>query len=150
MYKQMEQQVIIEKITALFNGADTRNWEQVRNTMAATVLLDYTSMAGGEPATLTPAQITEAWAAFLPGFDSTLHQLSDFTVALNDTGAAVHFSGKADHFIGTAVWTVAGTYDAALQQQNGMWQVTSLRLNLGSISGDTTLPVQAAQRVQAK
>lgn len=43
-----------ELLTRLFAAADARDWAATRATMAPQVRLDYTSLAGGAPATLTP------------------------------------------------------------------------------------------------
>src|SRR5579871_3408482 len=95
---------IASTITRLFAGADKRDWPDVENTMDDKVLLDYTSMSGGSPAWLTPRQITDAWAAFLPGFDRTNHQLSDFEINEGRDSSTAHYKGKAEHFIGKEIW----------------------------------------------
>ena len=132
-----------QPIIRLFAAADARDWAAVRACLAPHVRLDYTSMAGGEPATLTPEQITTAWAALLPGFDRTHHQLSDFT-----DGNPVTFHGHADHWLHGDVWTVDGDYEASVEQIDGAWKVTTLTLHLKSQSGNTALPAAAAARVQ--
>lgn len=104
----MEKDLIIQVITAIFHGADQRDWGAVQNALADQVWLDYTSLAGGQPSLLTGQQIAGAWASFLPRFDKTHHQLSHFEVDLGGSTAKARFSGKADHFIGTASWTVEG------------------------------------------
>ena len=53
-------QDIIETITNLFIGTDERDWARVRACFATRVLFDMTSLTGGEPATLTPQQITDS------------------------------------------------------------------------------------------
>ncbi|HEY4324740.1 MAG TPA: nuclear transport factor 2 family protein [Mucilaginibacter sp.] len=144
----MEREIIIEIITKLFAGADERNWQKVESTMASTLLLDYTSMAGGELAELTPAQITNAWAAFLPGFDRTHHQLSAFEVKENNGIANAHYFGKAEHFIGGDIWIVEGSYDTELQKINGHWKITKHKLNFSGQSGNTNLPALAMERMK--
>ena len=146
----MEKDLVIQTITTIFHGADQRDWAAVQNALADQVWLDYTSLAGGQPALLTGQQIANAWAAFLPGFDKTHHQLSQFEVDLGGSVAKVRFSGKADHFIGTATWTVEGNYDAEVVQQNGQWRVTKLVLHLVNQSGDLGLPAKAGEVMKNK
>ena len=62
-----QKQAIQEVVTAIFVSSDERNWAAVENAFAPKVLLDYTSMAGGDPATLTPRQIT-----FYPDFNTPI------------------------------------------------------------------------------
>jgi hypothetical protein len=143
----MEGQKIIQAIINLFDGADERDWKKVQDVMADNVLLDYTSMTGVEPGMVTPVQITDAWASFLPGFDKTDHQLSEFRVKLHGNEADVYYIGKADHFIGDEVWTISGTYQTKLEKQNDTWLITYLKLNYDKQSGNTALPQRAKQNV---
>jgi hypothetical protein len=143
----MEGHKIIQAVTDLFKGADERDWQKVRNVMADNVLLDYQSMTGIEPGMQTPVQITDAWESFLPGFDKTDHQLSEFRVKIHGNEADVDYIGKADHFIGEEVWTISGNYQTRLVKQNDTWLITYLRLNYDKQSGNTALPQQAKARL---
>ncbi len=138
---------IIEVVSSVFAGADERDWKKVTQAMAPEVLLDYTSMAGGSPAVLTSQQIADSWAAFLPGFDKTHHQLSDFKVSLHPDCALATYFGKADHYIDEKFWTVEGTYETELKQQGEQWYVTKHKFNLTSQSGNTSLPAEATARM---
>src|SRR6185437_13846197 len=64
---------IIDQITRLFIAPDNRAWDTIQNIFAEKVLLDYSSMGGGEPASLSAGQIVDAWKQLLPGFDATHH-----------------------------------------------------------------------------
>ncbi len=57
----MQKESAIEIVNKLFIAVDNRDWESVESIFDKTVLLDYTSMAGGEPAELTPSQIINSW-----------------------------------------------------------------------------------------
>jgi len=146
----MENERIVQSIKNLFEGADERDWQKVRSSMVKTVLLDYTSMTGGNPAIQTPQQIAEAWAAFLPGFDKTHHQLWGFDVNAKENIANVHYTGKADHFTNNEVWTVEGTYETELQKENNQWLIAKHKFNLTKQSGNISLPVIATQLIQTK
>src|ERR1700751_2381833 len=107
----MPTEAIIQTVTDIFNGADERNWEKVRHAMAEEGLMDYSSMNGSQPAITKADDIIKTWKGFLPGFDRTHHQLSDFQGERQGNTANLRFFGKADHFIGNDSWTVEGTYD---------------------------------------
>lgn len=141
---------VIEVIKKLFEGADERDWQKVESTMGEQVLLDYTSMAGGSPAVLAPSQITGAWAAFLPGFDRTHHQLFDFVVNEQSNVASVQYKGKADHFINGEVWVVEGSYETELKRVAKGWVVTKHKFNFASQHGNTELPAKAGARMKGK
>jgi SnoaL-like domain len=142
------EKVIILAITTLFGGADEHNWTKVENVMTQNVLLDYTSFVGGEPANLTPKQITDSWAGFLPGFDKTKHNLSDFNVVIHNETAIVTYTGKADHFIGKEIWTVEGTYESELKKVNDTWLVSKLKFNFKQQTGNLDLPAEATKRMK--
>lgn len=139
----MENNKIIEAITKIFKGADYRNWKSIESVMTETVMLDYTSFVGGEPAALTPKQITESWAGFLPGFDKTHHQLSNFNIVVDKDFAHITYKGKADHFIGDEIWTVEGTYESELNNIDGNWLVSKLTFHFEKQSGNMDLPAEA-------
>ncbi len=56
----MEDQVIAAA-NNLFLCTDRRDWQCVKDVFAPQVLFDMTSLAGGQPATLTPDQIAGPW-----------------------------------------------------------------------------------------
>ena len=134
-------------ILDIFEGADDRNWTRVKNAMAEKVLLDYSSMTGGEPALLSADDIVKAWANFLPGFDKTKHNLSNFKISTSGKSATVTFDGKADHFMNDQVWTVEGDYYAEAQYDN---RISLLKFNLKAQRGDLELPAKATVKMQTK
>jgi hypothetical protein len=144
----LENEKIIETISAVFTGADEHNWRKVQNAMAENILLDYASLSDSPAATLPSMQIIETWKGFLPGFDRTHHQLSNFRVIPQGNTAKVHCDGKADHFIDDDVWTVEGTYDAEVSKIDDRWAVTMLKFNLSKQSGNTKLPALAIERLK--
>ncbi len=149
---KMEKEKIVETITNFFADVDARNWEKVKNALAENVLLDYTSMAGGEPATLTPQQIADAWKGLLPGFQSTHHQIGNFTTDVKENKADVKFHGLALHYLPNEsndnVWVVVGTYDYNLSKnENGNWLIDKIKFNFQMQEGNTKLPELAQKNV---
>lgn len=147
----MEHKDIIQHIEGLFAATDARDWEKVEKSMDQQVLLDYSSM-NGNPSSITPvSEIIKAWSAFLPGFDSTHHQLSNFIVKkLDNNTATAHFDGNANHYYNKDAWTVLGTYDLKLKLANSRWLVSEFRFNFLEQSGNTDLPKLAMQKVGRK
>jgi len=145
----MENEKIIQAVSAVFSGADERDWKKVQNAMAENVLLDYSSLSGIAAATLPSNQIIETWKGFLPGFDRTHHQLSNFQIIKQGSTAKINCNGKAEHFIDNDVWTVEGTYDAEVAKTNNRWVITRLKFNLSKQSGNTNLPARAVERLKS-
>ena len=143
-------QVTVQNI---FRGADECNWQQVRNAFASLVLLDYTSMNGGEPATLTPQQITDAWQQVFPGFDTTHHQLGNFDIHVSDNEATVFCYGTATHYLPNEngnVWTVIGTYDFHLKKEEDTWKVDKMTFHFKYQDGNTNLPKLAMYKAKER
>lgn len=149
-FEKMEEQKIKETISAIFSGADERDWQKVQGVLAEKVWIDYTSLNGGQPLLQTPEEVTSAWAAFLPGFDKTHHQVSGFEITTKGNEASAHYNGKADHYLDSEVWTGEGTFDTELQKQNNQWLVTKHTFNLSKQSGNTELPKKAMEVVKTK
>ena len=145
--QQMEQQ-IINSVKQVFEAADARNWPQVADAFASQVLLDYTSMAGGEPVTLTPDQIVGSWKGLLPGFDKTRHMIHDFEVSIDGSKARVAHDGTANHYLNGETWTVVGNYELELIQQAGEWKVNAMKFNMEFMDGNTDLPRLAKEKVE--
>lgn len=139
---------IIEQVSKIFQGADERNWQKVCDAMYKHVMLDYSSMTGIPAKLLTPEQITSAWAAFLPGFDRTNHELSDFKVQVKNEQASVTYLGTADHFYNAKVWTVEGSYTTQLKLINNTWLVTAHAFHFKQQLGDTTLAAEVSKKMQ--
>lgn len=137
-----------QQIAALFAGADERNWSKAASVMDKVVLLDYSSMTGDPATLLSPEQITQAWAAFLPGFDRTNHVLSNFKVEHNNENAIVYYTGKADHFLNGGVWTVEGEYETVLGYSAGQWLINKHKFNFQKQSGNTELPGKASKQME--
>jgi hypothetical protein len=135
-------------ITTFFKAIDKHNWTKAKNTMTQKVLLDYTSFTGGEPVLVEPEKIMETWAAFLPGFDKTHHQLFNFNILISNEIAVVTYNGKAEHYIANEVWIVEGTYKTELQEINNTWYISKLTFNFGFQSGNLDLPTAATKKMK--
>ena len=57
---------IIDTIKNMFGGADERDWEKVKETLAEHVLLDYSALSGSPASMLTPDDIVTAWKVCCP------------------------------------------------------------------------------------
>ncbi len=144
---------IQDTVLKVFRGADSHDWKLVHSAMADKVLLDYTSMAGGQPANLTPAQITGAWKGMLPGFKHTQHSISNFDIRAQGDSATAFAYGTAIHYIpgapGGETWRVMGTYDFKLTRAGGTWKITAMKFNKTIIDGNGKLPGMALANVKA-
>ena len=148
----MNNQQITETVNKLFISVDNRDWENVKLIFSDKVLLDYTSMTGGEPATLSSNQIIDSWKGILPGFDKTHHQLGNYIIETESGLSKVFCYGTATHYLANEsqknIWTVVGSYDLELKNIDSAWRITKMKFNLKYIDGNNDLPKMAQDRVK--
>jgi hypothetical protein len=148
----MDSQLVVETINRLFIYVDDREWEKVANIFYDTVLLDYTSMAGGIPENLSSKQIIDSWKTVMPGFDKTHHQLGNYIIEGDALIHNVFCYGTATHYLvndsGNHVWTVVGSYDFVLKNYDHRWRITQMKFNLKYTDGNDQLPSMAQSRLK--
>ena len=128
----MAKQEIIETVTRLFLGTDSRDWESVMNVFAGKVHFDMTSLAGGEPAELTSRQIVDAWDEGLKKVDKIHHQAGNYLVKVNGNRAEVFCYGTATHYRSREkkkVTAFVGSYDIHLVKGAEGWKIDLFRFN---------------------
>jgi hypothetical protein len=140
---------IVDAITDIAAGADRHDWPRVRGAFADTVTLDYTSLWGGESATLGADEVIAQWSGFLPGFDRTLHLVTNHTIVASDEdGATAEADFQASHRIGTDMWVLMGHYRYELVKVAGDWKVQSMTMDWTHETGDRRLVARAAERAK--
>lgn len=148
----MEEIRLVEStITKLFIDTDERNWEGVEAQFAPKVVLDYESMSGNPAVEIAPSDITFGWRGVLPGFDSTHHQLGNFSSEINGDSAKSFCYGTATHYLENehgSVWTVVGTYNFELRKIDNKWKVSLMKFNFKYQDGNTTLVEHAIENLK--
>ncbi len=141
--KLIEKDRIVERINRLFVGTDARDWEAVRACFADRVRFDMTSLAGGQPADLAPAEITDGWEKGLRQLTAIHHQAGNYLVEVGDQTATALCYATATHYrrtkSGRNVRTFVGSYDFTLAKNNGHWRITGFRFNLKYVDGNRDL-----------
>lgn len=139
---------IAETCTRMAVHTDRREWDALRGLFAEQVRLDYTSLAGGDPAQVTPQQITAAWSAALGGYEITQHLIANHLVRVDGDRAECTASFQATHRLstpyGSPLWTLGGDYRWELARIGGRWLITSVVMTATWGDGNKNLPVQAA------
>jgi hypothetical protein len=136
-------QDIIETITNVFVGTDARDWKRVQSCFAARVLFDMTSMTGGQPANMTPKEITDGWETGLKPIDAIHHQAGNFLVRVDAEQAEAFCYALAYHYrktkSGRNTRLFAGSYDFHLVNSFERWLIDRFRFNLKFIDGNAEL-----------
>lgn len=129
---------VIEATCRMGMLADNRDWAALTALLAETVELDYTSLMGGTPVTVTAAQVTDGWAASLNGLQSTQHMISNHQVTLTGQQASCTAYFQATHVLpnphGDPHWVLGGRYDFQLTRarhdQDGElgWRIAAITM----------------------
>ncbi|MEV0522000.1 nuclear transport factor 2 family protein [Streptomyces sp. NPDC050439] len=139
---------VVETCTRMAVHADRREWELLHGLFADKVLLDYTSLNGGDPVQLTPQQIVDAWSATLSGYDTTQHLIANHLVRIDGNHAVCTASFQATHRLatpyGAPLWTLGGDYRWELTRADTRWLIDSVTMTATWGDGNEGLPARAA------
>ena len=139
----LEKDAVIGTVNRLFRSVDDRDWAAAETCLAPTVLLDVTSLAGGEPETTTGAAIVTGWRESLSHLRAIHHQVGNYDVEVLGDEATASCHGIAYHFLpndtGRNTRIYVGTYDVRLHKQGGSWRIDLLRYNLRFTDGNMDL-----------
>tara|TARA_Y100000588_G_scaffold15742_1_gene16752 strand:- start:3329 stop:3871 length:543 start_codon:yes stop_codon:yes gene_type:complete len=109
--------------------ADNNAYEYLTLLFAPHVTTDYTSLFGGEAVTQKREILMQNWAAFLPGFDKTFHNLGNPSINRKEDIAFANVPFTASHWLGhDGFWQVSGIYHFTFRKIEGQWLITSVTL----------------------
>lgn len=130
--------------------ADQGAYQHLGRLFAPELVVDYTSLWGGEPATTTNVELMKQWAGFLPGFDTTFHELSNLDVTVKGDSAVATVDFTASHWLGEkGFWSVSGSYEFKLNRAGENWVINSLKLNYKDEAGNRDVLGEAPKYAQA-
>ena len=148
------ERAVTRTVTRLFELTDQRRWDGLADLFAAEVLLDYTSLVGGEPARLSPEEIVGSWRTTLGGLDATQHLVSNVLVDPEEgaAGAAATATAQfqATHVLanptGDDTWTLGGHYRFELTRTGDTWRVSAMAMTATWASGNRHVMTLATGR----
>ncbi|WP_418960788.1 nuclear transport factor 2 family protein [Streptomyces tritici] len=125
--ERMDRLDVVDTCTRMAWYADHRDWDALAGVFADKTTLDYTSLDGGEPVTLTPAQIVDGWRAGLGAYAATQHLLGNHLVTVDGDRAECTASFQATHRKSDdSLWTLGGTYRFDLARTADGWRITGV------------------------
>ncbi len=143
----LEKDKIITAITQLFVETDNRDWERVKACFASQVRFDMSSLTGAAPATLSPAQIADAWDSGLRPLKAVHHQAGNYEVTLDGSTARAFCYATASHYLpnpsGHNTRVFVGSYDFHLTSDGQRWLIDAFRFNLKYLDGNLHLEQSA-------
>jgi len=135
---------IIDTTTRMGWHADQREWDRLIDVFTDTVEVDYTSLNGGDPATIAAEVLIAGWKAGLGGLDATQHHISNHLVA--DTGdGTVEVTAQfiATHRFanphGDPLWTLGGHYLFRLARVDGKWRIAAVTMTATWATGNQNI-----------
>jgi SnoaL-like domain len=139
----LNKEEIINVINKLFIHTDNRDWAQVKQCFAQTVLFDMSSLGAGEPKTISPGDIVAAWDAGLKPLKAIHHQAGNYVVVISNDKAHAFCYGIATHHLpnktNANTRTFVGSYDFDLIKQNDDWLISTFKFNLKYVDGNLNL-----------
>ena len=127
----------------MFVATDERDWQTLKDCFTHPFVLDMTSMVGGEPATMSPQQVADAWADAFQPVDHVHHQIGNIRTKLAGDQALVKCYGVAFHHLanahGVKSRVFVGTYELTLGNATGKWLISRLVFKLKFIEGNLEL-----------
>lgn len=129
----------LDAITSLFWHSDHHDWAHLEAVFAEQVRLDYTALTGGEPATLTPAEVVAAWRPGFEAIDAHQHLVANHLMTTDADRATATASFIATHQWHGTTWTLGGDYRFELIQSDGSWAITAMTMTPVWQAGDPDL-----------
>jgi hypothetical protein len=125
-------------------AADLRDWALCRSCFADEVFVDYTSLHGGEAATMSSDALIKTWQGFLPVFTTYQHLIGSHVVDIQGDEAECRAHFQAAHVLDDEQWTLGGHYHFRLQIKDSSWQITAITMTALWSVGDQARRLQLA------
>lgn len=141
---------VISTVSSIPLAVDLARYDLAEAAFAPSIVIDYTSLWGGEPQRMTPAELMAAWRGLVPGFDATRHELRDVRAEIDGNRATATAFVDGRHWIEGQLWRPIGTYRWTLERQNGAWKVTTMTFAMTQEIGDRGLVAIATERAKGR
>ena len=125
---------------AIDAAVDAKAWNAARALFTDTIDVDFTSLVGGEPATIPSDALIEGWSTNLKPSKTSFHQRTNHRVSFDGEDRATLVShgyawnrmeaGADEANGGEPLWEVWGVYTHGLERVDGRWLVNSMTLDV--------------------
>ena len=148
----VDREAVRETVTGVAHDIDQRRWHNLRARFADTVVVDYTSLFGGEVQTQNGDDLVDGWRQLLTPLTATQHLLSPICVVIHErTAEAIcHVRGyhHAKDLVGGENWMVAGHYEFEVQRESAVWTIHRITFRAFYQTGNSKLLQEAASRLR--
>lgn len=139
---------VISLVSSIPLAVDLARYDLAETAFAPEIVIDYTSLWGGEPQTMSPGELMDAWRGIVPGFDATWHELGPVDARIDGDTATAEAAVDGRHWLDGQIWRPIGRYRWELGRIDGAWKVTRMTLALERELGDRGLAAQAMERAK--
>lgn len=139
---------MVSLVSSIPLAVDLARYDLAETAFAPKIVIDYTSLWGGEPQTMTPGELMDAWRGIVPGFDATWHELGPVDARIDGDTATAEAAVDGRHWLDGQIWRPIGRYHWELSRIDGAWKVTRMTLALERELGDRGLAAQAMERAK--
>lgn len=124
-------------------------WDELTELFTPEVVLDYTSLNGGEPQVVAREEVVDRWRGNREGLTATQHIVTNQIVALAGDAASATAMFQATHLLpnphGAPLWTLGGEYRYGLARTAAGWRITALAMSIIWADGNRNIRDLAAR-----
>lgn len=132
----IDQAEMVRIADAIDAGVDAKDWETTRGFFTDEITVDFTSLVGGEPATIPADGLIAGWSANLTEEKTSFHLRGNHRVTFHSADSATMVShgyawnrmesGALPENGGEALWEVWGTYVHGFIRTEDGWTVNAM------------------------
>ncbi|MDX8349968.1 nuclear transport factor 2 family protein [Cognatiyoonia sp. IB215446] len=132
----VDQAEMVRIADAIDAGVDAKDWDLTRSFFTDEITVDFTSLVGGEPATIPADALIAEWSGNLTAEKTSFHLRVNHRVTFDGPDAATMVShgyawnrmesGGLPENGGEALWEVWGTYEHGFARTEDGWKVNAM------------------------
>ena len=131
---------------SIADAVDAKDWGLARSSFTDTINVDFTSLVGGEPATIAVDGLIASWSGNLAAAKTSFHLRGNHRVTFTDADNAVLLShgyawnrmesGALEENGGDPLWEVWGAYTHGFIRTASGWRVNAMTFQATTQSGN--------------
>lgn len=131
---------------AIDAAVDAKDWDAARGFFTETIDVDFTSLVGGEPATIPADGLIEGWSGNLTAEKQSFHLRGNHRITFDGPDAATMVShgyawnrlerGAPPENGGEALWEVWGSYEHGFTRTEDGWRVEAMTFDATAQRGN--------------
>ncbi|MBV6657775.1 MAG: nuclear transport factor 2 family protein [Devosiaceae bacterium] len=132
----VDQAEMVRIADAIDAGVDAKDWEATRSFFTDEITVDFTSLVGGEPATIPADSLIAGWSGNLTEEKTSFHLRGNHRITFHSADTATMVShgyawnrmerGALAENGGEALWEVWGTYVHGFERTEEGWKVNAM------------------------